>query len=89
MSRKPRPLFLERQNYRRRRMADAARILPLLGFVLVLVPILWLPAQTETPDTARGSIYLFAIWFLLIAAAFALSRTLRDEDDPREPEDEG
>ena len=89
MSRKPRPLFLERRSYRRRRMADAARVLPLLGFVLVLVPILWLPAESTTPDTVRGGVYLFTVWFGLILAAFVLSRMLGDEDDRRPPGDEG
>lgn len=88
MSRKPRPLFLERRSYRRRRMADAARVLPLLGFVLVLVPILWLPAESPTPDTVRGGVYL-TVWFGLILAAFVLSRMLGDEDDRRPPGDEG
>ena len=89
MSRKPRPLFLERRSYRRRRMADAARVLPLLGFVLVLVPILWLPAESPTPDTVRGGVYLFTVWFGLILVAFVLSRMLGDEDDRRPPGDEG
>lgn len=81
MSRKPRPLFLERRSYRRRRVADAARLLPLAGWVLVCVPILWLPERTAAPDTVRGGIYLFGVWAALIGVAFALSRVLSGEGD--------
>lgn len=72
----PPPLFLARRSYRRRRMMDAARLLPLAGLVLVLMPALWAPAHTPAPDTARGLIYLFAVWALLVAAAAVLSRGL-------------
>ena len=89
MSRKPRPLFLERRSYRRRRLADAARVLPMLGLVLILVPILWLPAATPEPDTGRGGVYLFAVWFVLILAAFGLSRVLPAEDDTKPGDEEG
>jgi len=70
------PKFLARHSYRRRRMIDAARLLPVLGLFLVLMPILWRPAATPEPDTTRGGIYLFAVWLLLIAAAFVLARLL-------------
>lgn len=70
------PKFLARRSYRRRRMIDAARLLPVLGLFLVLLPILWRPAATPEPDTARGGLYLFAVWLLLIAVAFVLARRL-------------
>ncbi len=87
MSRKPRPLFLQHRGYRRRRQADAARLLPLVGFVLFLVPILWLPERTALPDTVRGGLYLFGVWALLILVAFALSRVLSDDDGGPPDED--
>ena len=71
------PLFLARQSYRRRRMMDASRLMPLFGFILVLLPILWRPAETPGPDTARGVVYLFAVWFGLILLAFGLARGLK------------
>jgi len=70
------PLFLARAGYRQRRMRDAARILPLVGIVLLLQPILWQPAATPEPDTAAGGIYLFAVWFGLILAAAWLAPRL-------------
>lgn len=78
MKARQRPKFLARRSYRRRRMIDAARLLPVLGVFLVLLPILWQPAATPEPDTARGGLYLFAVWILLIAAAFVLARRLSE-----------
>lgn len=67
--------------YRRRRVADAARVLPVAGAFLVLLPILWRPADTAAPDTSGGGLYLFAVWFGMIVVAFLLARRLS-----REPE---
>jgi hypothetical protein len=83
MSRPPSPLFLEREAYRRRRLADAARILPVLGLVLFLLPALW--RQPGDPNTATEAVYLFAVWALLILAAALLARPLRRAGDPRSP----
>jgi hypothetical protein len=70
------PLFLARRSYRRRRMMDAVRVLPLFGTVLLMIPLLWRPAETTEADTAHGVVYLFAIWALLIVSAFGLARGL-------------
>jgi peptidoglycan/LPS O-acetylase OafA/YrhL len=69
------PLFLERETYRRRRIMDGARVLPVLGFVLILLPVLW--TQGGQMGTAGEAVYLFVLWFLLILAAALLSRPLR------------
>ncbi len=69
------PLFLERQTYRRRRLMDAARILPVLGFVLILLPVLW--TKGRALSTATEAIYLFVLWLLLVIASALLSRPLR------------
>ena len=76
MPKQPPPLFLARRAYRRRRMMDAARMLPLLGAVLLMIPALWQPEQTAAPDTARGAVYLFGVWAALILAALVMSRGL-------------
>lgn len=78
------PLFLARRSYRRRRIMDAARLLPLVGLVLFLLPMLWHPGETPVPDTARGMIYLFAVWAGLILAAAALARGLAPALDAEE-----
>lgn len=76
------PIFLARRAYRQRRLADAARLLPVVGVFLFLVPVLWHPGATGVPDTGRGAIYLFTVWALLIAGAALLARRLGAEDQP-------
>ena len=71
-------MFLERRLYRRRRMMDAARLLPLVGLLLFLAPLLWAPTPGEGASTAHGMIYLFTIWALLIVISAVLSRWLAD-----------
>jgi hypothetical protein len=81
----PRPVFLAPASYRRKRLGDAARLLPVLGAVLLLlVPLLWTPSGEEDGVSHSAAlIYMFACWAALIAAAFFLSRVLR----PGERED--
>lgn len=69
------PLFLERATYRRRRMMDGARVLPILGAVLLLLPVLW--TRSGGMGTAGEAVYLFGLWFGLILIAALLSRPLR------------
>ncbi|MCP3971616.1 MAG: hypothetical protein GY717_15125 [Rhodobacteraceae bacterium] len=69
-------VFVERRTYRRRRMMDAARLLPILGALLFLVPIFWTGNAEAPATTARGVIYVFAIWAGLIVVSARLSRWL-------------
>jgi len=71
------PLFLARQSYRRRRLMDAARLLPIFGLFLFALPLMW-PRDAAAPDVAREAIYLFIVWALLVAAALVLSARLVD-----------
>jgi len=78
------PVFLARRAYRLRRLRDAARLLPLAGAFLLLLPILWEPAGGAARETAWDGVYLFVIWGLLIGAAAWLARGLvagEDSDD--------
>lgn len=75
-----RPVFLNPGHYRRRRLRDAARLLPVGGGFLILLPILWAPGETARNDTAPDGIYLFAVWAVLIGLAALLSRRLLDKD---------
>jgi hypothetical protein len=78
--RRPRaPLFLARRAYRQRRLMDAARLLPLVGLFLFLLPIFWQPARTEAADTAPGGLYIFIVWALLIAGCGAIAARLDHE----------
>ncbi|WP_211657883.1 hypothetical protein [Paracoccus subflavus] len=72
-----RPLFLERASFRRRRLGDAARVMPVLALLLVLVPVWWMP---ERISSAGGAIWLFGLWAALIVAIWMLHRTLRRAD---------
>jgi hypothetical protein len=68
------PLFLARRTYRRRRLMDAARLLPWLGAFLFGLPLLW-----SAPETGAGLVYLFGAWAVLIVLSFALARRLSDD----------
>lgn len=82
MSDKRSPLFLARDSYRQRRLADAARVLPLLGGVLMMLPLLWPREGEEVPLTSSAIIYIFGCWAALVAASLILARWL----DPTVPE---
>jgi hypothetical protein len=85
--RKPkRPLFLARAPYRRRRLRDAARMLPILGLFLLLLPLLWTPAG-RMALTASDVIYFFTVWLGLILLAAAFAPGLRGGDSRDEDED--
>ncbi|MGP9803952.1 hypothetical protein [Paracoccus sp. NSM] len=67
------PLFLERASFHRRRLGDAARVLPVLSVVLVLLPVWWAPALVSF---AGGVLWFFLLWAGLILAVWALHRAL-------------
>ncbi|WP_216671256.1 hypothetical protein [Mangrovicoccus sp. HB161399] len=72
------PLFLERQSYRRRRLVDASRAIPVFGIILFFVPLLWQqPEPGEAPGLAQRGIYLFLAWGLLVAVTAVISIRLQ------------
>ncbi|MEL6564455.1 MAG: hypothetical protein AAF822_13735 [Pseudomonadota bacterium] len=75
----PASVFLERRSYRRRRMMDAVRLLPVLGAMLLMLPLFW-PSGAGPADEAiamsTAVIYVFVVWLILICAAFGLWRVL-------------
>ena len=68
------PTFLARATYRRRRLIDALRVMPVTGALLFLVPMLG--AGVMTRSTAWSGVYLFGVWFLLILGAYLIVRNL-------------
>lgn len=78
-------LFLERRSYRRRRLMDAARLLPVLGASLFMIPLLWQDAAVPVADgevdrgvtTSGAYLYIFLAWGILIACAAAFGHILR------------
>jgi peptidoglycan/LPS O-acetylase OafA/YrhL len=86
MARPKPPLFLARASYRRRRLRDAARLLPIVGVFLLLLPTLWVP-DGKIHLTAADIIYFFGVWLVLIILAAAFARGLRPGDRAEEGED--
>lgn len=82
------PLFLARAVYRRRRLRDAARLLPLVGLLLILLPGL----GSEEGSNAFDAVYLFVVWIVLILTAAliapGLSQSETEDDTALTPEDE-
>ncbi|SMG28195.1 hypothetical protein SAMN02746000_01602 [Paracoccus sp. J56] len=83
MTLRMRRLFLGRSAYRKRRLGDATRVLPVLFALLTLLPPMWLPQYFSF---ARGAVWLAAGWALTIAVTAGLHRAIarsrtEDEDD--------
>ncbi len=78
---KERAVFLARASYRQRRLRDALRMLPVLGVILWLLPLLWRGAG----GTGIAVQYVFGVWVFLIVLAALLSRRLV----PDAPDDAG
>ncbi|WBU64177.1 hypothetical protein [Paracoccus aerodenitrificans] len=80
-----RPIFLERAAYRRRRLKDAAKLLPVVTLLLLLVPVWLAPGEISG---AAGIIWTFAVWLTVIIASaalsYGLSRKTPDEASPDE-----
>ncbi|KAA0920273.1 hypothetical protein FLO80_03925 [Aquicoccus porphyridii] len=78
-------VFLERSTYRRRRLVDAMRLLPLLGVGLWAVPLLWNARARETP-MSHAVLYVFGVWLLLVVAAGIMAVMIgRRNSDTGEP----
>lgn len=75
-------VFLEKKTYRRRRMHDAARALPVLGVILLMLPLMWSIDDGTTTSNADAMLYVFAVWCLLIILSAVVSRALRPDTPP-------
>ncbi|SPF81554.1 hypothetical protein [Pseudoprimorskyibacter insulae] len=78
------PLFVERQTYRRRRLMDAARVVPVVGLFLWSIPLLWSKLPEAAVPTSRALLFVFGVWVALIAVAFLISLPLRPVDKPED-----
>lgn len=76
-------VFLERKSYRRRRLRDAALALPVLGGVLLMVPLMWSAGDAPATSNADAMLYVFAVWCLLIVLSAVISRALRPDTPDR------
>ena len=82
-------LFLERQSYRRRRLMDAARLLPLLGAAMIALPLLWPDDSSNAGGVPLSAaiLYIFACWgiLILISVVFGIAArrlAAREKDEP-------
>lgn len=83
------PLFLKRGSYRKRRLRDGARMLPVVGAFLFALPMLWAQDGTSPEGTAGDGLYIFAVWLGLVLAAAAMAPGLGEEIGAGEAEGEG
>ncbi|MDO6726489.1 MAG: hypothetical protein ACRBBO_00545 [Cognatishimia sp.] len=74
-------VFLERQTYRRRRLIDWIRFLPIIGLMLWMVPLLWPIEGDKQVSSANAIIYIFAIWFALVFLKALSAQALRHTAD--------
>lgn len=81
MAGKPDRLFLAPPSYRRRRLIDAARLLPVFAAFLVIVPPI-LQSGGGAGGVSGALIYVFGLWALVLLAAAVISRAMtRDSVD--------
>ncbi|MCU4653793.1 hypothetical protein N8I71_13190 [Roseibacterium sp. SDUM158016] len=76
-----RRLFLERRTYRKNRLQDAARLLPVLGMILFFGPVFIGGEEGQGAGLAEWLVYCFVVWLGLIAVTMLVSRALA-EDPP-------
>lgn len=81
------PIFLARALYRRRRLRDAARLLPVVGLFLLLLPLFWTP-EARVNLSAGDVLYFFAVWLALIGLAAAFAPGLRAGEEQQEEEED-
>lgn len=74
MTERAKPLFLARQSYRRRRVIDASRLLPLFGTLVMLIPLLW--TEPGSGSLAVRGLFLFGVWSVLVVISAGLARLL-------------
>lgn len=93
-----RRLFLERRTYRQNRLQDAARLLPILGLILIFGPIfirdegegaILASSVAGAPTLAGQLVYYFAIWLGLIALTALVSRALIGASAPEQDAEDG
>lgn len=81
MRRPSAPLFLARAVYRKRRLRDAARLLPVLGLFLLLIPGLWsVDMSGHAAASAQDWVYILGVWASLILGAACLAPGLSAPD---------
>jgi hypothetical protein len=78
MSQRPKtPVFLQKASYRQRRVRDAAKLVPVLGAVLLMMPLTWQDDAQGATTNASALVYIFGVWIVLIGLTAVLSGLIR------------
>jgi Na+-driven multidrug efflux pump len=68
---------VDKKTRRSRKVREIALMLPAIGVVLLLTPILKaFTTDDETSSLTDSLLFIFGVWAILIVAAFFLSRVL-------------
>ena len=86
MARSRPTVFLERALYRKRRLRDAARLLPIFGLLLLVVPLAW-TSEGSLSLSSGDVLYFFLVWIGLIGLAAAFAPGLRRGSGSSEEDD--
>ena len=80
-------VFVAKRTYQGRRLADAARLMPVLGIGLFSLPIMWKGATLADGSRTVGvMLYLFLAWVFLAGATAVISKRLKSQDDQAQDE---
>ena len=79
------PVFLQRANYRQRRLRDGAKLVPFLGILLWLLPLGWQNGDAGERVGSSGVLYVFGVWVLLIVLTAVLSSRMRSDASISDP----
>jgi hypothetical protein len=76
------PLYLARESYKRRRLIDAQRLLPIILFLLYLLPLVWGGEDSGSPIGlgVRSYVHVFVIWGCAIGSVAFITRALMRAD---------
>jgi fatty acid desaturase len=79
-------VFVERSTYRHRRLTDAARVLPVIGALLWLLPLLWGLGSDAPKTTSSAMMYIFGVWLVLVVLSAGITRYLAEPPGKDETE---
>ena len=71
------PVYLARASYRQRRLRDVMRVLPFVGFMAWILPMM----AGVAPASSLVGLYIFAVWLILIVASGLITRHLIHQAD--------